>query len=86
MGNTLITIIGNDGERWQFRNDRSDAMREMRFWEMSQNPHYYTTNDHQNSSVKCTVKGKTRLSYVVFRKVHLENFCFFFLRQSIEVF
>ena len=43
MGNTLITIIGNDGERWQFRNDRSDAMREMRFWEMSQNPHYYTT-------------------------------------------
>ena len=43
MGNTLITIIGNDGERWQFRNARNNATREIGFWGMSQNPHYYTT-------------------------------------------
>ena len=39
--------------------------------------HAKNSNDHKNSSIKCTVKGKTRPSYVVFREVHLENFWFF---------
>ena len=40
--------------------------------------HTKNSNDHQNSLIKCTVIGKTRTSYVVFREVHLENFWVFF--------
>ena len=51
---------------------------------------FYNTEAHlklqrpPKSLIKCTVKGKTHPSYVVFRVVQLENF--WFLRQSIEVF
>ena len=43
--------------------------------------HTQNCNNHKNSLIKCTIKGKTGLSYVVFREVHLENL--WFLRQSI---